>query len=62
MSSKQTPWGTDLEQFLSFERIDAVTLISVCVVLFFLQAFTMYRSIKNKLPLIATISGMLMAS
>ena len=62
MSSKLTPWGTDLNQFLSYERIDAITLMSVCVVLFFLQSFTLYRSIKNKLPLIAIISGLLMAS
>ena len=62
MSSKLTPWGTDLDQFLTYERIVAITLITVCAVLFFLQSLTLYRSIKNKLPLIATISGMLMAS
>ena len=57
-----TPWGTNLDQFLKYEKIQVICISLTCTVLFFLQLFVFVRAVKQKVSLIALITGMLMFS
>ena len=57
-----TPWGTNLDQFLEYEKIQVICISLTCTVLFFLQLIVFVRAIKQNVRLIALITGMLMFS